>query len=450
MPPPDSVAGATYFKRVFGFLEGDYVTTRAVFLRLCRFETRNGRECCVFTIPATKATLDAGWHYSPSVAELRQELTEAVRAFHGDFPGYLTALKAPERLQGLNREGVDSSTPLSAVGVSLLPIAHILGVSGDLHERYRNGVFQAASQFNLLEFVSSSLTPEIGVGVYMDDHTQGPDCAMACIPATAYRNYLMHPDFVREGALRETCTGVAPLKPLPVCAEEEVNAHRGQTCDSQADMLRDFTRRLTDSRKGGTHPDLPRLPYDHFYEIRNGYYHSKMISDLPDRLRAIASFTRTTVDAVIDDLSDHLRIGVVQKTVVSRPLQEVTVLPQGQALHTVTQTFNSALSLDSSTAAKCKATATLAQSVLSGSYEGTLLAGALHTLDYLRQMAQQGSQPIELPPIFLTKVGGGVFNNKDMWINAAIERGVIRVMAFEIPLDIRLVHFRGLEAAYLQ
>jgi hypothetical protein len=52
-----------------------------------------------------------------------------------------------------------------------------------------NAVFQAASQFNSLEFVSQHVTPENGVQGYASDKTQGPACSVVCGPATVYRNY---------------------------------------------------------------------------------------------------------------------------------------------------------------------------------------------------------------------------------------------------------------------
>ena len=52
-----------------------------------------------------------------------------------------------------------------------------------------NAVFQAASQFNMLEMVSPRVTPEAGVGIYENDRTQGPACALACGAGTIYRNY---------------------------------------------------------------------------------------------------------------------------------------------------------------------------------------------------------------------------------------------------------------------
>lgn len=52
-------------------------------------------------------------------------------------------------------------------------------------------LFQAASQFNLLEMVGPNVTPEQGVDRYERDYTQGPACAIACGAGTIYRNYFV-------------------------------------------------------------------------------------------------------------------------------------------------------------------------------------------------------------------------------------------------------------------
>lgn len=52
-------------------------------------------------------------------------------------------------------------------------------------------VFQAASQFNLLEMFAPDDTPEQGIAQYEHDHTQGPACAIACGAGTIYRNYFV-------------------------------------------------------------------------------------------------------------------------------------------------------------------------------------------------------------------------------------------------------------------
>lgn len=56
----------------------------------------------------------------------------------------------------------------------------------------KEALFQAASQFNLLEMVSPTITPEHGVGRYEFDYTQGPSCAIACGAGTIYRNYFVN------------------------------------------------------------------------------------------------------------------------------------------------------------------------------------------------------------------------------------------------------------------
>ena len=56
-----------------------------------------------------------------------------------------------------------------------------------LHTNVSNAgsVFQVASQFNLLEMASPSVTPECGVGIYEHDRTQGPACAIAAGAGTS-------------------------------------------------------------------------------------------------------------------------------------------------------------------------------------------------------------------------------------------------------------------------
>lgn len=54
-----------------------------------------------------------------------------------------------------------------------------------------NALFQAASQFNLLEMIGPNITPEQGIDRYERDYTQGPACAIACGAGTIYRNYFV-------------------------------------------------------------------------------------------------------------------------------------------------------------------------------------------------------------------------------------------------------------------
>ncbi len=48
-----------------------------------------------------------------------------------------------------------------------------------------------ASNFNCLEFISSSDRASRGITKYVSDHTQGPAASISCAPATLYRNYFV-------------------------------------------------------------------------------------------------------------------------------------------------------------------------------------------------------------------------------------------------------------------
>ena len=143
-------------------------------------------------------------------------------------------------------------------------------------------MFQVASQFNMLEMVSPSVTPERGVDGYENDHTQGPACAIACGAGTIYRNYFVPID----GAI-------------------------GQTATRQLNGFADVAAAL-----------------DVDIEVRNGYTLATA-----SQLQSIAAQLHGADEATRDRLMGHLRIGVQWNT-------EVT-LADGR--HTVTQVYCSAL-----------------------------------------------------------------------------------------------------------
>lgn len=77
-----------------------------------------------------------------------------------------------------------------------IELREIVADVGELHKdsNNKNAVFQAASQFNLLEMVNPSVSPEDGIDIYENDFTQGPACAIACGAGTIYRNYFVSLD----------------------------------------------------------------------------------------------------------------------------------------------------------------------------------------------------------------------------------------------------------------
>jgi hypothetical protein len=72
-----------------------------------------------------------------------------------------------------------------------LSVREVVANVQHLHTNPSNAgaLFQVASQFNLLEMVSPGVTPECGIGIYENDRTQGPACAIAAGAGTIYRNY---------------------------------------------------------------------------------------------------------------------------------------------------------------------------------------------------------------------------------------------------------------------
>ncbi len=59
--------------------------------------------------------------------------------------------------------------------------------------------------------IGPHISPEQGITIYENDHTQGPACAIACGAGTVYRNYFVN-----------------------------MNGQRGQTRNHQIDCLSDF------------------------------------------------------------------------------------------------------------------------------------------------------------------------------------------------------------------
>ena len=157
-----------------------------------------------------------------------------------------------------------------------------------LHTNAANtgALFQVASQFNLLEMVHEEVTPEKGVGIYEDDNSQGPACAIAAGAGTIYRNYF------------------AP-----------VNGQTGQSATNQIDCLEDIGAAL-----GNTE--------NRMWDMSNGYA-------LPsyDGLVEIGQRLRTSSEPELDALRQLLRIGLQWHTQVT--LDDCT--------HTVSQAYCSAL-----------------------------------------------------------------------------------------------------------
>jgi hypothetical protein len=146
----------SWFSNLFGFREktgsvADLEWTKQNF----KYSTETG---VLISVPAPDREFKAGWFERPSLRDLRNtvNLEEARRALPGS-----------------------------------VKVREIVSDVSELHTmaENRHALFQAASQFNCLEFPSQRGKPENGIAVYSSDRTQGPACAIACAPGTVVRNY---------------------------------------------------------------------------------------------------------------------------------------------------------------------------------------------------------------------------------------------------------------------
>jgi hypothetical protein len=196
-------------------------------------------------------------------------------------------------------------------------VSEVVGDVRALHAAPENtgALFQAASQFNLLEMASPSVVPEAGVGIYEHDGTQGPACAVACGGGTIYRNYL------------------AP-----------VGNGLGQTAERQIDCLADLGTELGDP-----------LPW----VMTNGYALATA-----EGLARVNAELRSASEERLDALRGALRIGVQH---------DVEVIDAG---HSVTQVYGSALPVAYG-GPPAPAWERLARLVLEASYEATVLVARI-------------------------------------------------------------------------
>jgi len=294
---------------------------------------------------------------------------------------------------------------IAQIGNLKTTVQNIVGEAKSLHRSSAEGsVVQAASQFNFLEMPGPKVTPDAGIEEYEFDPTQGPACAVACGAGTAYRNYLV---------------------PVPIPSLESRDqsiSSRGQTKHSQLNGLDGVERYLGDLFVGDDDVVVPWI-------VKNGYV------EAPDS-EGLEKFNQRLLSKpeLRDEIVSRVKIGVQEETAVTHRLSE------GNRI--VTQTYNSAISIGYSRR-KLAQWEPVARAVLDATYEATLLVGILKTFEAILN----GSPP---PPILLTKVGGGVFKNKDSWIRRSIQNALERVEIYGVGLDVRIVHFGRIKARYVE
>ncbi len=254
-----------------------------------------------------------------TAGEVRKNLTVAGERMTSRVNGRVMAcgrLETPS-LAELRQRVRQITAPGGSISVS-----EVVANVQELHTNPANAgaLFQVASQFNLLEMASPRATPELGVGIYEYDHTQGPACAVACGAGTIYRNYFV------------------PVK-----------GQTGQSADNQIDCLADLGEAL-----GNTNNRL--------WKMQNGYAlasHSGLV-EISKRLEGAD-------EAGLDELRSLLRIGLQWES-------EVTLRNAG---HKVSQAYCSALPVAYSHQ-PAHLWEAFARLVLEAAYEATLCAAILN------------------------------------------------------------------------
>lgn len=257
-------------------------------------------------------------------------------------------------------------------GCGTLRVNLVSGNVGYLHQSkdFAGALFQVASQFNMLEMTSPSVTPEDGVARYADDPTQGPACAIAAGAATIFRNYFVPMD-----------SGV------------------GQTRSRQLDGLADVGAALSIAlgRRVGA-----------LWTMRNGYAMCSL-----EGLQAISEHLGAISIEEVDALRGKLRIGLHKGVEVTTG--EVVPRPR------VSQAFCSALPV-SYCSPRHEHWAAFSTLVLEAAYEATLWSAV--------ETARQGGSNIAL----LTSLGGGAFGNHPDWIHSAMRRALTLVENFDLDV----------------
>ncbi|QDT11077.1 hypothetical protein [Planctomycetes bacterium K23_9] len=203
-------------------------------------------------------------------------------------------------------------------------------IVGDARQLHRdpsnaNAIFQVASQFNLLEMTSPSVTPDQGVGIYENDPTQGPACAIACGAGTIYRNYF-----------------------APVRGSDGL-ALVGQTADHQIDCAAELGKTLGQAGQA-------------VWSMENGYLFptDSGLDHINARLQSASATQR-------DALRSELRIGIQANASVTLP----------GAQHRVSQAYCSALPVAYGRQ-PADAWADFAKLILEAAYEATFCASVLN------------------------------------------------------------------------
>jgi hypothetical protein len=360
----DNFTQKTWFSQLFGFEEENYNLTQLNFNLISQIAP-SGKNLLILKSKINKREFPIGNFSTPSLEELRKEV----------LTNYLPTNKS------------------TAKHIVVNDILQMHGLSEN-----NGAMFQVASQFNCLEFISSEVKPEDGITMYQWDNTQGPACSIACASATIYRNYF-----------------------TPII-DKYNKINYGQTNDRQINNLEDVLKLLESD----------------YITVKNGYTFSSEEKLLLLNNKLINDYN------LRDNIIKRVRIGIHNNIGVTFDKLDRKLYPQNASFiehkngQLVSQVFCSAISIAYSGLSK-SLWEPFSILILQASYEATLWSAIINS-------KTGGSNKV-----LLTMVGGGAYGNDPKWILDAIANAV--VITSDYGLDVKICHYKSInnkDEDYLQ
>lgn len=298
---------------------------------------------------------------------------------------------------------------------SKMRVQIIRGDVQNLHIKPENNyaTFQVASQFNALEMIGPGGSPEHGITNYARDRTQGPACCLCSAPAILIRNYFTNQTTEKQ------------LNLLYDAQSYLDSDHKFQNSEIRSDNSVDIYKNEvvlppTDS------------PSNHcrYFDILSGYTISNQekLSKIPESKISC------------DEFKSKIRIAIHEDIPVTATNWGKNIIKEtdNKYLPKVTHVLSAAAAV-SYNRGNDSAWKPLASSILSASYESTILAAFENKVRNFEKDDGKGSKRV-----FLTFVGGGVFGNRSDWINNAIAEACLKYFYFD--LNVFLVSYGNPDA----
>jgi hypothetical protein len=258
---------------------------------------------------------------------------------------------------------------------------------------YHDSIFQVASQFNALEMVNSTTTPQEGITNYVHDKTQGPECAIMCPFGTLYRNYFCMPN---------ASTSQQP-EDKSVNGNPQIGTDGKSSGNNQINTLTELMK------VDGCFKEL---------RFQNGYI---FVND-KDQLESINTYLSNPVNF----WNAVMKI----KYVIQEDTPVVNVAVDGKIMdHKVSQIY-------------CSAYPVAYDPLKAPEKDYYLLSSMILHAVYYSTLAYAVSRITPDEPrkkVFLTRVGGGVFKNEAYIIDTAIYNAVRHFIAY--PIDVYIVGY---------